>query len=82
MLASLQAWNPNIPLNIPMLRKASGLRDKVTWNKDLEEEYQNVMKIIQTRIRLSPYDPKKKLLLVIDGAMTYGDWILLDSKSK
>ena len=31
MLASLQAWNPNIPLNIPMLRKASGLTDKVTF---------------------------------------------------
>ena len=28
------------------------------------------MKSMQTRIRLSPYDPKKKLRLVMDGAKT------------
>ena len=28
----------------------------------------NVMNIIQNRIRLSPYDPTKRLRLVIDGA--------------
>ena len=36
MLASLQQWNPNIPLNNPMLRKASDSRSKVTWNPELE----------------------------------------------
>ena len=56
MLSSLQALNPNIPLNVSMLRKVAGSRGKVTWNKELEEEYQNVMKIMQTRIRLSLYD--------------------------
>ena len=50
MLASLQQWNPNIPLNIPMLRKASGSRSKVTWNPDLEAEYQSVLKIMQNHI--------------------------------
>ena len=29
MLASLQQWHPNIPINIPMLRKAAGSRSKV-----------------------------------------------------
>ena len=35
------------------------------------------MKIMQTRIRLSPYDPKKKLRLVIDSAKTVGNGFLL-----
>ena len=77
MLSSLQAWNPNIPLNVSMLRKSAGSRGKVIWNEELEEEYQNVLKIMQTRIRLSPYDPKKKLRLVIDGAKTVGTGFLL-----
>ena len=72
MLSSLQAWNPNIPLNVSMLRKAAGSRGKVTWNEELEDEYQNVMKIMQTRIRLSAYDLNKQLCLVIDGAKTLG----------
>ena len=72
MLSSLQAWNPNIPLNVSMLRKAEGSRGKVTWNEELEDEYQNVMKIMQTRIRLSAYDLNKQLCLVIDGAKTLG----------
>ena len=60
-----------------MLRKAAGSRGKVTWNEKLEEECQNVMKIIQIRIRLSQCDPKKRLRLVIDGAKTVGTGFLL-----
>ena len=77
MLASLQQWNPNVPLNIPMLRKASGSRSKVTWNSELEVEYQAVIKIMQTQIKLSPYDPTKKLKLVIDGASSIGTGFIL-----
>ena len=77
MLASLQQWNPSIPLNIPMLRKASGSRSKVTWNPELEAEYQSVLKIMQTQIKLSPYDPTKKLKLVIDGASSLGTGFIL-----
>ena len=35
------------------------------------------MKIMQARIRLSPYDPYKRLRLVIDGAKTLGTGFLL-----
>ena len=76
-LTSLQDWNPNISLNGPMLRKAFVSRGKVTWNKEPEEENQNVMRIMQTIIRLSPYNPKKKLRLVIDSAKTVRTGILL-----
>ena len=77
MLASLQQWNPNIPLNIPMLRKAAGSRSKVTWNQDLETEYQSVLKIMKSQIKLSPYNPAKKLKLVIDGASSIGTGYIL-----
>ena len=72
MLASLQNWNPSLPINIPMLRKATGSRLKVEWNEELEAEYQAGIKIMKNQIKLSPYDPTKKLRLVIDGAKTVG----------
>ena len=50
MLSSLEIWNPSLPLNLSMLRKASGSKGKVTWNEELEEEYKNVMNIMQTRM--------------------------------
>ena len=61
MLVSLQQWNPNIPMIIPMLRKASGCRGKVEWNVELEEEYNAVIEMMQKLLKLSPYQPKKKL---------------------
>ena len=68
MLASLQSWNPNIPMNIPILRKAAGSRVKVEWNEELEAEYQAGMAIMKNPNRLIPYYPTIMLCLVIDGA--------------
>ena len=56
MLASLQAWYPNLPLNIPLLRKATAGAGKFSWTPLLEAEYQAVKEIMVTQIRLSPYD--------------------------
>ena len=77
MLSSLQQWNPNIPLKVSMLRKASGSKSKVIWNNKLETENQAVLKITKTQIKLSPYDPAKKLKLVIDGASSIGTGFIL-----
>ena len=77
MLSSLQAWNPNLPMAIPMLRKASGGPSKVAWNEELETEYQAVLEIMHQQIKLTPYNPKKKLCLVIDGASTIGTGSIL-----
>ena len=77
MLSSLQAWNPSLPMAIPMLRKAAGGSSKVTWNSELEMEYNRVMEIMQHQIKLSPYNPKKKLRLVIDGASSIGTGFML-----
>ena len=43
-------------------------KEKKTWDEELEDEYNNCMEIMQTRIKLSPYDPSKKLRLIIDRA--------------
>ena len=59
-----------------MLRKAAGSKEKVTWNEKLEEEYKNVMNIMQTRIRLIPYDQNKRLRIVIDGVKKVGTGFL------
>ena len=72
MLASLQQWNPSVPLEDPLLRRATAGTGKFTWTQDLEQEYQNVKKVVCEQIRLSPYDKTKTLQLVIDGASSQG----------
>ena len=66
-----------MPMAIPMLRKAAGGTNKETWNQELESEYNRVLEIMQTQIKLSPYNPKKKLRLVIDGASSIGTGFML-----
>ena len=69
MMSSLQRWNLSLPLNLSMLRKLTVGKVKVEWTDELEVEYQNAIDIMKTRIKLSPYDPTKRLRLIIDGAL-------------
>ena len=77
MISSLQRWNPSLPLNLTMLRKLTVGKGKVDWTDELEVEYQNAIDIMKTRIKLSPYDPTKRLHLIIDGAKTVGTGFVL-----
>ena len=43
----------------------------------MEAEYLAVLKIMQIEIKLSPYDPSKKLKLVIDSASSLSTGFLL-----
>ena len=60
-----------------MLRKASVGKGKIDWTEEHEAEYQNAIQVMKTRIKLSPYDPKKRLRLIIDGAKTVGTGFVL-----
>ena len=88
MLASFQAWNPSLPLEIPLLCKATASTGRFIWTEALEEEYNNVREIMINQIRLSPYDPSKPLRLVIDGASSLGvgfvlfQWLDEEDESK
>ena len=77
MISSLQRWYPSLPLNLTMLRKATVGKGKVDLDEELEAEYQNAMNVMKTRIKLSPYDPKKRLRLIIDGVKTVGTGFVL-----
>ena len=70
-------WYPSLPLNLTMPRKLTVGKGKVEWTEQLEVEYQNAMDIMKTRIKLSPYDPTKRLRLIIDGAKTVGTGFVL-----
>ena len=43
----------------------------------MENEYQNIRQVMRKQLKLSPYDLKQKLRLVIDGAQTAGTGFLL-----
>ena len=77
MLVSNQQWNPSIPINISAMRLVTGSRGKFKWTSEMEEEYKTVLKIMKTQMKLLPYNPKKKLKLVIEGARTSGTGFLL-----
>ena len=68
MLASLQQWFPCLPLNIPLMRKACAGASKFNWTELLEAEYLAVKEIMRTKMCISPYDPRKELRLIVDGA--------------
>jgi hypothetical protein len=72
MIASLSAWFPAVNLSCPLLRKATQGSEKLRWTPDLEAEYLATKKIMKKEIRLSPYNEKKWLNLVIDGASSRG----------
>ena len=77
MVSSLQRWYPSLSLNLTMLRKATIGKGKIDWTEEHEAEYQNAIQVMKTRIKLSPYDPKKRLRLIIDRAKTVGTGYVL-----
>ena len=72
MISSLQQGNPSLPLNQSMFRKQTVGKGKIELTDELEVEYQNAIDIMKTRIKLSPYDPTKRLRLIINGGKTVG----------
>merc|ERR1711888_200140 len=74
MCSSLQTWFPAIPMVIPEIRRAcgGGSTRRLGWNAVMEEEYRIVKEVMKTQLRLSPYNEKEPLCLVIDGASSVG----------
>ena len=77
-LSSLQSWQPSVSLTIPLLRKACGEKtNKLVWTEEMEVEYAEVLSLMQTQVKLSPYDPSKHLCLIIDGTSKVGTGFVL-----
>ena len=72
MVSSLAAWTPSVNLNMPLLREICANNGKVEWTQELLDEYEAVNELMRTQIKLSPYNEKKALYLVIDGSSRVG----------
>ena len=63
MLSSLQIWNPSLPLNLSMLRKATAT-GKIIWNDELEKEYNIVIRAETVEnedvVSILPWDKRLK----------------------
>ena len=57
-------------------------KGKLTWNSEMHSKYNEITKLMETQIKLSPYDAQKELLLVIDGASSVGTGFVLLQKVK
>ena len=72
MLSSLQKWFPAAPLSCPLIRKAAGSKEKFSWSDPLKQEYDYIREMMQSHIRISPFDGSKKARLVTDAASSTG----------
>ena len=72
MVSSLASWSPNVNINMPLLRKNCAKNGKVEWTQELLDEYETIKEIMKTQIKLSPYNEKKALYLIIDGSSRVG----------
>ena len=67
---TLSQWCPAFSLASPQLRKPTAGAAKQQWTEALEKEYQDERRLMKRNLKLSPYDPKRFLNLVIDGSAT------------
>ena len=67
----LQGWCLSILLNLPLLRKACGAKGKIYWTQEMNSKYIEVSKLMQTQIKISPYNPLMELNLAIDRASLF-----------
>ena len=50
-----KSWQPSVSLTIPLLRKACGEKsNKLVWNDEMEVEYNEVLSLMQTQVKISP----------------------------
>merc|ERR1712215_415737 len=69
MISALRAWFPSVRFAVKSLFGASGnVGAKFIWTPEMEKDFQLVKHIFNKQIRLSPFDPKKKINLLIDWA--------------
>ena len=54
------------------MRKNCAKNGKVEWTQELLDECETLKEIMKTQIKLSPYNEKKALYLIIDGSSRVG----------
>ena len=69
MISSLRAWFPSVRFAVKSLYGATGnVGAKFIWTPEMQKDFDHIKQIFTKQIRLSPFDPKKKINLLIDGA--------------
>ena len=56
-------------LEIPFIREATAAKVRFIWTDTMDQEYNTVRKTMLTKISLKPFDDRKTLRLMIDGAL-------------
>ena len=72
MIASLRDWFPNVQFNTENLRAGCAHLKQFQWTEIMAQEFQQVKSIFTHQIRLSPFDPEKRINIATDGANSSG----------
>ena len=72
MVSSLKAWFLSVSFSNKKLRAGTTEGTKFVWTPNMQMEFEQIKKIFQDQIRLSPFDPKKGMNISTDGASSKG----------
>ena len=72
MISSLKPWFPNINFATKALRGGCASNSKFIWTPEMNLEFEKVKVIFTDQIRLSPFNPDRKINILIDAANKTG----------
>merc|ERR1712208_19655 len=72
MVSSLKAWFPSVPFSNKNLMEGTNQGTKFFWTPYMQMEFEQLKKIFQDQIRLSPFDPEKEIKFLTAGASSKG----------
>ena len=72
LAAQLKRWVPEMAYTTVHLRKLSSVHTRFIWTPDLQNELDELKRVIQLHVHLSPLDTTKPIHLHCDAATTIG----------
>ena len=68
MISSLKQWFPNVTFSSQHLNACTAQSSTFVWTIQMQQEYEAIKMIFRDQIRLSPFNPKKSINILTDGA--------------
>ena len=68
MISSLKQWFPNVTFSNQHLNAGTAQSSTFVWTIQMQQEYEAIKMIFRDQIRLSPFNPKKTINILTDGA--------------
>ena len=58
----MKAWTPRLSFSTRLMREVTKKDSKFSWNKDLEEDFQNGKRMVSSVDMPAPYNPGREVI--------------------